>query len=54
MIIVPDEALSAYQTADGWKEFLSHIRVESSMAGSNIRVHSEDETMESEETDVDV
>lgn len=51
-IIVPDESLSAYQTADGWKELLSSIYGASEASKSNVRINEEEGSMGSDDINI--
>lgn len=53
-IIVPDESLAAYQTADGWKDLLSYIYGASEVPNSNVRINAEGGLMGSEDINVTI
>lgn len=43
ILVVADEAVAAYQAADGWKDFFNNFRTESSQNDSNVEIDTEDE-----------
>lgn len=53
ILVVADEAVAAYQTADGWKDFFNNFRTESSQNDSNVDIDTEDEdTMGTDRIDI--
>lgn len=51
-IIVPDESLTDYKNADGWKDLLTYIYGASEVPDSNVRINTEDGSMGSEDVNV--
>jgi len=53
ILVVADEAVAAYQAADGWKDFFNNFRTESSQNDSNVDIDTEDEdTMGTDRIDI--
>lgn len=44
ILVVSDDSVSAYQSADGWKEFFNNFRTESSQNDSSLEIDTEDES----------
>lgn len=55
MLIVDDKSVSAYQAADGWKEYFNNFRTGSNQNQSNINVDTEDDnTMDDDEINITI
>ena len=53
ILVVADESVSAYQAADGWKDFFNNFRTESSQNDSNVDIDTEGEdTMGTDRVDI--
>ena len=52
MLIVSDESLSDYQSAEGWCDYVNQIRGSSSVSGSGIRINTEGGGMGSENVNI--
>ncbi|MBR3065240.1 MAG: leucine-rich repeat protein [Bacteroidales bacterium] len=54
MIIVPEESVDDYQSANGWSAYADHIRSSKTVSGSGIRINTEGGAMGSENVNVNV
>ena len=52
IIIVPDDAVSAYTAAPGWADYADRIRAASNVSGSNVRFNTEGGSMGSDSVNI--
>lgn len=55
IFVVSDDSVSAYQAADGWKDYFNNFRTESSQGDTNVDIEIEDEdSMDDDKVDITI